>query len=134
VTPNDVADQAPTTTKRPHLLLGVACLCLLAITGALLYVKVADPFPADAKFCGGVGLAGPAASSIESAFSAWLATTTDQPPAADWHRDGTTYTNRTYRDAYGHGLRTVSVGTSGYDIKSGTQYGPDPWSVVAACV
>ena len=134
VTPDELEIDQPSTTAGRHSVLGIVCVCLLAIAGAVLYVHVAEPFKRAPTFCGGVGLAGPPASTAESAFSAWLASRSDQPPAADWRRDGTTYTNRTYRHADGHGLRTVSVGRGGYDFMTGTQNGPDQWSVVGACV
>ena len=112
-------------------MLGAACLCLLFLSGWVLYSKVTVPSPQ--KFCAGVGLGGPPANSVDEAFGAWLATEVDQPPRSAWHRDGNTYTNQAFHASPG-ALHSVEVRQGGLDFANYSTLAPDEWSVQGGCV
>src|SRR4051812_25034775 len=129
--PSDTApEHAQGAAPARHLpILGMVCLCLLVVAGAVLYVRVADPFKPKVTFCAGVGLVGPPASTPEGAFSAWLSQGTGQPSESEWHRNGSTFANRTYDHGGGYGFRSVRASPGGHDWPPGSAYSSDQWSI-----
>jgi len=115
--------------------LGLICVVLLIAAGGLLYVRVEQTHEPQGKWCAGVGLLGPPAGTPLDAFTAWLEVFGEQPPASDWERQGSTFTNRTYAGPGGYGLRSVSASPGGHGWPPGTTpYGPDQWSIEGGCV
>ena len=119
--------------------LGLICVVLLVAAGGLLYVRVEQTHEPRVKWCEGVGLLGPPAATPSDAFAAWLngfgEQPGEQPPASEWERQGSTFTNQTYARPGGYGFRSVSASPGGHGWPSGTTpYGPDQWSIEGGCV
>ncbi len=115
-------------------MLGLVCAVLLPIAGAALYIRVADPFKPQVRWCAGVGLLGPPGSSPDEALAAFLTARDGQPPASEWRRRGLDYENKTYDHSGGYGLRSVQVSQGGNDWPPGEPYTADQWSVEGGCV
>ena len=90
-------------------------------------------------WCAGVGLMGPVRSSADSAFKAWLAQGSSQPPVSLWHRGRTSRGENSGRRSVEYltdaspRYESVSVGTGGLDA-GGNTLGLDQWQATGACV
>jgi len=134
--PNDPrTPRPPTGLKRWRPSWVTAAILVAAVAlGAIGYVKWGETHPHLPKFCEGVGLGGPPASSRQAAFDAWRASYGfPQPPSASWRLQGNTFINTSYTVDRRHGFQSVQVERGG-PLSLPRPLPPTVWTVQGGCV
>lgn len=129
--PADPGRRRGTKGWRPTWVTAAVVVVALA-AGAIGYVKW-ESRPQIPKWCAGVGLFGPPASSPRAAFDAWRASDVSQPPSSAWRQHGDTFVNTAYAPDNQHAFQSVQVERGG-PLSIPRPLPSTVWTVQGGCV